>query len=44
LTMLDQGEAPVAVADLINVLLARSGDADDEAYRAVLHRYAEELR
>jgi len=43
LTMLDQGEAAAAVADLINVLLSRSGDADDEAYRAVLHRYAAEL-
>jgi cyanophycin synthetase len=37
LTMLEQGEASAAVADLINVLLSRSGDADDEAYRAVLH-------
>jgi hypothetical protein len=35
--MLDQGEAPAAVADLITVLLSRSGDTDDEAYRAVLH-------
>jgi cyanophycin synthetase len=43
LTMLDQGEAGAAVADLINVLLARSGDDDDEAYRAVLHGYAQEL-
>ena len=43
LTMLDQGEAPGAVAELINVLLSRSGDADDEAYRAALHRYAGEL-
>ena len=43
LTMLDQGDARAAVADLINVLLARSGDADDEAYRAVLHGYAGEL-
>jgi len=38
LTMLDQGEAPAAVADLIKVLLSRSGDADDEACRAALHR------
>ncbi len=44
LTMLDQGEAPAAVADLINVLLSHSGDADDEAYRASLHRIAEALR
>jgi len=44
LTMLDQGEAPAAVADLINVLLSHSGDADDEAYRTELHRYAKELR
>jgi cyanophycin synthetase len=43
LTMLDQGEAGAAVADLINVLLSRSGDADDEAYRVALHRYAGEL-
>jgi cyanophycin synthetase len=44
LTMLDQGEAPAAVADLINVLLSRSGDADDEAYRVALHVHAEELQ
>ena len=44
LTMLDQGEASAAVANLINVLLSHSGDADDEAYRAALHRYVEELR
>ena len=44
LTMLDQGEAGAAVADLIEVLLSRSGDADDEAYRAVLHRFAQQLR
>jgi cyanophycin synthetase len=44
LTMLDQGEQKGAVADLINVLLSRSGDADDDAYRESLHRYAEELR
>jgi cyanophycin synthetase len=44
LTMLDQGDQKGAVADLINVLLSRSGDADDDAYRASLHRYAEELR
>lgn len=44
LTMLDQGEQKAAVADLINVLLSHSGDADDEAYRTSLHRYAEELR
>jgi cyanophycin synthetase len=43
LTMLDQGEAPAAVAGLINVLLARSGDADDEAYRVALHGQAAEL-
>ena len=43
LTMLDQGEASAAVANLINVLLSHSGDADDEAYRAALHRYVEEL-
>jgi len=43
LTMLDQGEAPAAVADLITVLLSRSGDADDEAYRAVLHTQVAEL-
>jgi cyanophycin synthetase len=44
LTMLDQGEARAAVADLIDVLLARSGDADDQAYRAALHLNAETLR
>ena len=44
LTLLDQGEASAAVANLINVLLSHSGDADDEAYRAALHRYVEELR
>jgi cyanophycin synthetase len=43
LTMLDQGEPAAAVADLIDVLLTRSGDADDEAYRATLHRQAGEL-
>jgi cyanophycin synthetase len=43
LTMLDQGEARAAVADLITVLLSRSGDADDQAYRAVLHGHAQEL-
>jgi cyanophycin synthetase len=43
LMMLDQGEAGAAVADLINVLLSRSGDPDDQAYRAVLHGYAQEL-
>jgi len=43
LTMLDQGEAPAAVADLIDVLLSRSGDPDDQAYRAVLHAHAQEL-
>jgi cyanophycin synthetase len=43
LTMLDQGEATGAVADLINVLLSRSGDADDEACRAALHRYVEQI-
>jgi cyanophycin synthetase len=44
LTMLEQGEAQAAVADLIDVLLARSGDADDEAYRAALHRHTGELQ
>ena len=44
LTMLDQGDAPAAVADLINVLLSHSGDSDDEAYRVSLHRIAAELR
>ena len=44
LTMLDQGEASAAVADLISVLLSHSGDADDEAYRAALHRDATALR
>ncbi len=44
LTMLDQGEQKAAVADLINVLLSHAGDADDEAYRASLHRHTEELR
>jgi cyanophycin synthetase len=43
LTMLDQGEAPAAVADLINILLTHSGDSDDEAYRASLHRELEAL-
>jgi cyanophycin synthetase len=44
LTMLDQGEAPAAVADLINILLTHSGDSDDEAYRASLHLKVEALR
>ena len=44
LTMLEQGEAPAAVADLINVLLSHSGDADDDAYRVSLHRSIEALR
>ncbi len=44
LTMLDQGDAPAAVADLINVLLSHSGDSDDDAYRASLHRNVEALR
>jgi len=44
LTMLEQGEAPAAVADLINVLLSHAGDSDDEAYRASLHRNVEALR
>ena len=43
LTMLDQGEARAAVADLINALLACSAGADEQAYRAVLHGYAREL-
>jgi hypothetical protein len=43
LTMLDQGEAPAAVADLINILLSHSGDSDDDAYRASLHRKLEAL-
>ena len=33
-----------AVADLIEALLAHAGDADDDAYREVLHRFARELR
>ena len=40
----DAGDAGAAVADLIDALLAHSGDPDGEAYRAVLHRYAAELR
>jgi hypothetical protein len=32
------------VADLIEALLAHAGDADDDAYREVLHRFARELR
>ena len=43
LTMLDQGEAPAAVADLINILLSHSGDSDDDAYRASLHHKLEAL-
>jgi cyanophycin synthetase len=43
LTMLDQGEAHTAVADLIDVLLSRSGDADDQEYRVALHRHTGEL-
>jgi len=43
LTMLDQGEAGAAVADLIKVVLSRSGDADDQTYRSELHRDAEQL-
>ena len=44
LTMLDQGEPEAAVADLIDVVLSRSGDADDEACRAALHSSAGQLR
>ena len=44
LTMLDQGEPEAAVADLIDVVLSRSGDADDEACRADLHSSAGQLR
>jgi cyanophycin synthetase len=40
----DAGETGAAVADLIEALLAHAGDADDEAYREVLHRFARELR
>jgi cyanophycin synthetase len=42
LTMLDRGVASADVADLINVLLSRCGDADDEAYRAALMMCAEQ--
>jgi cyanophycin synthetase len=40
----DAGETGRAVADLIEALLAHAGDADDDAYREVLHRFARELR
>jgi cyanophycin synthetase len=40
----DAGESGRAVADLIEALLAHAGEADDEAYREVLHRLARELR
>ena len=40
----DAGESGRAVADLIEALLAHAGDADDDAYREVLHRHARELR
>ena len=40
----DAGESGRAVADLIEALLAHAGDADDDAYREVLHRFARELR
>jgi cyanophycin synthetase len=40
----DAGETRRAVADLIEALLAHAGDADDDAYREVLHRLARELR
>ena len=40
----DAGEPVRAVADLIEALLAHAGDADDDAYRDVLHRFARELR
>ena len=40
----DAGETGPAVADLIEALLAHAGDADDDAYREVLHRFAGELR
>ena len=36
----DAGESGRAVADLIEALLAHAGDADDDAYREVLHRFA----
>jgi cyanophycin synthetase len=40
----DAGESGRAVADLIEALLAHAGDADDDAYREVLHHFARELR
>ncbi|HEX8971148.1 tetratricopeptide repeat protein [Oryzihumus sp.] len=44
LAAFDAGRAGAAVADLVDALLAHSGDADGEAYRAALHRYAAALR
>ncbi|MGN6636140.1 MAG: tetratricopeptide repeat protein [Oryzihumus sp.] len=44
LAAFDAGRAGAAVADLVDALLAHSGDPDGEAYRAALHRYAAELR
>jgi cyanophycin synthetase len=40
----DSGEAPRAVADLVDVLLQHAGDEDSQSYREALHRYAAELR
>jgi hypothetical protein len=40
----DAGEPVRAVGELVEALLAHAGDADDDAYRDVLHRFARELR
>jgi len=44
LASFDAGDQGRAVADLVDSLLAHASDADDDAYRAALHRYADELR
>jgi len=40
----DAGDPVRAVGELVEALLAHAGDADDDAYRDVLHRFARELR
>lgn len=44
LARLDAGQGAPVVADLIDALLARSGDEDSNLYRSALARYAEQLR
>ncbi|HNQ06695.1 MAG TPA: hypothetical protein PKH97_05845, partial [Tetrasphaera sp.] len=44
LAALEAGRAQVAVADLIDALLARAIDDDSQQYRAAISRYAALLR